>query len=295
MSCPAPLFFRAVMLTNRDDRKHLVERIIVRLHQALPLVQDGTRHSYRHYPIIHYWLGRFHTELVNYDRSNYHLKLAKSAGYNRLECCFYLGQGCIEQELFDWAEHYLREALHGAFQDWKQDCKNDSGSRTSLLSWARKRDQSALPASLGTVYLILYTCLLLALVFAERGRDKARAQRWLRFVGRHRDFLRRPTNAAQWDDQHRLESKRRDIEACYEDYRGWVYYLDGHPSKARNHIEAAVKLNANAEWLYHLARVCLALAATNDSPGTDWLERARECCARARIVDFRGAFTRTPH
>jgi hypothetical protein len=99
----------------------------------------------------------------------------------------------------------------------------------------------------------LYTCLLLALVFAERGRDKARAQHWLRFVGRHRVFLRRPTKAAQWDDQHRLEAERRDIEACYEDYRGWVYYLDGHPSKARHHIEAAVKLNANAEWLYHLA------------------------------------------
>jgi hypothetical protein len=128
--------------------------------------------------------------------------------------------------------------------------------------------------------------------FRAHGRDKARAQRWLRFVGGHRDFLRRPTSAAQWDDQRSLEKQRRDIEACYEVYRGWIYYLDGHPSKARDHIEAAVKLNANAEWFYHLARVCLALAATSEIPGTDWLERTRECCARARIVDLRGAFAR---
>ena len=122
-------------------------------------------------------------------------------------------------------------------------------------------------------------CLQLALVAAERGRDVARARRKLGFVHRHLKFLGKPQPTAERDELRDFEDRRLQIAARYEDYLGWIYHLDNQPRQAREHLEASVKKRANSENFYHLARVYLDQSA---------MDRAEECCRRARAADMRG-------
>jgi hypothetical protein len=131
-------------------------------------------------------------------------------------------------------------------------------------------------------YFLLRVCLSLALVAAERGRDVARARRKLGFVERHMKFLGKPQPTAKRDELDDFENRRLEIAARYEDYLGWVCHLDNQPRQACEHLEASVKKRADSENLYHLARVYLDQSA---------MDRAEECCRRARAADMRGVYS----
>lgn len=296
--------------------------MIKTFNQAVDLANNDSERGF-----LHFWLGRFHGELKEYDSSAQHYEIAKALSTCRAESCLYLGWEGIEQELYDRAESHLRDALQEIFQSRRAAREQDKRDKPAEVKvppsyWVRiDQAESNLRGTLWQIfelrqaareqdkpsgkgpkspanwwraplegfsedkippgYFLLNICLLLALVFAERGRDIKAAKRRLGFVDQHMHILGEPPPLAPRDERVRYERRRQEIKARYEDYLGWVYHLDGEPKQAREHIEASVQMRENPESLCHLARVYL------DSGKND---RALECCDRARTVDFRGVF-----
>jgi tetratricopeptide (TPR) repeat protein len=263
---------RGAALTNRADRRSEFRKVIETFDQVIFLAESNVDRGW-----LHFWLGRFHGDLMEYDASAKHYQMAKALGAFPIECNLYLGWEDIEQELFDDAEGHLRDTVREIFQ-LRQAAR---GGAMSLTDWLRT-PQSSADGSVPPGYFLLNVCLLLALIFAERGHDIARAKRKLRFVDRHRSFLGQPSQTAGPEEDGPFEKRRREIAARYEDYVGWICHLDDNPRMACEHLESSVKIRANPETLYHLARMHLDHAR---------MDRALEYCDQARTADIRGVFS----
>lgn len=270
---------RGAALTKREDRESEFRKVIKTFDQAVDLANTDN------YPGgLHFWLGRFHGDLKEYDSSAKHYEMAKALKTYPVECRLYLGWEGIEQELFDKSESHLRDALSEIFQSRRaareQDKRSGKPPKSPADLW-RMPLEGFSEGKIPPGYFLLNICLLLALVFTERGRDIKRAKRWLGFVDQHMHILGEPPPLAERDERVRYEVRSREIKARYKDYLGWVCHLDGDARQAREHIEASVKMRENPESLSHLARVYL------DSGEMD---RALEYCDRARTADIRGVF-----
>jgi tetratricopeptide (TPR) repeat protein len=262
-------------LTNREHRSSEFRKVIEIFRQAVYLAEtDSDRGE------LHYWLARFHGDLMEYDLSAKHYTMAKAMGAFPFECYWYLGLDNIEQELFDRAEGHLRDALHEIFIAMRAE--RQGATPISLKDWWQRPRLCADGSKVPPGYFLLNICLQLALVVAERGRDVARARRLLRYVDRHLHFLGEPLPTAEYDERRPFEDRQREIKARYEEHLGWVYHLDNQPRQAREHLEVSLRIGANLDSLYHLARVYLDQGA---------MDRARDCCARAMAADFRGLYS----
>jgi tetratricopeptide (TPR) repeat protein len=270
---------RGAALTNREDRRSEFRKVIKTFDQAVYLAKEDSDRGR-----LHFWLGRFHGELMEYDSSAKHFEMAKALRAFPVECRLYLGWEHIEQEFYDQAERHLRDALQEIFKS--SEHKKEQGKlqraplKESPSDWWRTAGEFS-EGRLPPGYFLLKIYLFLALVFAERGCDVARAKPLLGFVDQHMHFLGEPPPLAERDDRRRYEERRLEIAALYKDYLGWVCHLDGTPRQAREHIETSVKMHEDPESLYHLARVYLESGEK---------DRALKYCDRARTVDIRGAF-----
>ncbi len=265
-------FTRGEELTNREDQRSEYRNGIRTLGQAIDLVEDDT-----HRARLHFWSAAFHSHLMEYNSAKKQYQMARALGHFPSECYLYLGENDIEQELFESAERHLRDALREILKVKRTALPK--ARPDSSTNWWRTPQKSANGNDVPPGYFLLMVCLQLALVAAERGRDVARARRKLGFVHRHLKFLGKPQPTAERDELRDFEDRRLEIAARYEDYLGWMYHLDNQPRQAREHLEASVKKRADSENLYHLARVYLDQSA---------MDRAEECCRRARAADMRG-------
>jgi len=266
-------WWRGGALTRRADRSAELRQVIETFLRALDLTRDQKRLGW-----LHFWLGRFHGDLGDYDRAARHYVAARALDAFAVECRWYLGWIALEQELFDRAETHLRDALTEVSRQWRSDRRR--APTTGLKAWLKAPWGEAFSepeAPRG--YVVLYICLFMARIFAERGGDLARATRWLDFVGRRVALLGDPPSDR--DKRPRFQERRREIMALREDYRGWVQHLDGKPREARRRLEASLRIRETPESLCRLARVHLAAGET---------DRAQACCAQARTVDARGVF-----
>jgi tetratricopeptide (TPR) repeat protein len=269
------LFRRGEELTNLEDQRSEWRNGIKTLGQAIDLTEDD-----KHRAQLHFWSAAFHGHLMEYDCAKKQYQVARALGHFPSECYLYLGENDIEQELFESAERHLRDALREILK--VKRIALPKARPDSSTNWWRTPQKSANGSDVPPGYFLLRVCLLLALVAAERGRDVARARRKLGFVHRHMKFLGKPQPTAERDELRDFEERRLEIAARYEDYLGWVYHLDNQPRQAREHLEASVKKSANSENLYHLAWVYLDQSA---------MDRAEDCCRRARAADMRGVYS----
>jgi tetratricopeptide (TPR) repeat protein len=266
---------RGAGMANRDDRSKEFGKVIGVFKDAVLLPEKDDDPG-----DLHYWLGRFHGELREYDSSVMHYQMARALGAFPIECRLYLGWVHLEQDLLEPAEKHLRDALYEISQAREEIAGRYAECLRDRREWLRRPRDSA-EGKVPPGYFLLNVCLLLALVLADRGRDIARANRKLGFVKRHWCFLGEPAPRAGRDERVGFEARRRELKARYEDYLGWVCHLDSKPKQALEHLEASVKMRANPESLWHLARVYLDQGK---------MDRARECCNQARTADIRGVF-----
>jgi hypothetical protein len=119
----------------------------------------------------------------------------------------------------------------------------------------------------------------LIIVYLERGRDVKRAKRALALARLH--LVRRS------------KSHRRQAEATYDYYDGWISYQQGHIKAAYEKLEQSLRQWQAPKMHYRLGIVCLARAQapkTSAAQKAHWLGRARDHCASALAIDLRGAF-----
>jgi tetratricopeptide (TPR) repeat protein len=261
---------RGLELTKLEDRRAELAKGIKTFSQAIDLAEDD---KYR--AQLHFWSAQFHGYLMEYDSAKKQYQMARALGHFPSECYLGLGQNDVEQELFESADRHLRYALQEILQAKRTALPK--ARPESSTNWWRRPQTSADSRNVPPGYFLLRVCLLLALVAAERAGDVARARRKLGFVGRHMKFLGEPPPTASDFEERYLE-----IAARYEDYLGWVCRLDNQPRQAREHLEASVKRRSDSENLYHLARVYLEQSA---------IDRAEECCRRARAADVWGVYS----
>jgi uncharacterized protein HemY len=117
----------------------------------------------------------------------------------------------------------------------------------------------------------------MAIVIAERYHNFKLAERVLRIVERDMSVLGDATHNTHM--VVRLHEKRKELQAIYNSYLGWICYRDGAQRKAREYLEKSLKIREMPETLCHLAWVDI---------GQDRIESARENCRQARRSDIRG-------
>ena len=269
------LFARGEELTNREDRRSEWRKGIETLGQAIDLAEDVSARGE-----LHFWSARAHGALMEYDSAKKRYQMARALGHFPSECYLCLGENDIQQDLFEWAERHLRDALQEILK--AKRAALPKARPDSSTNWWRTPQKSANGSDVPPGYFLLRVCLLLALVVAERGRDVARARRKLGFVHRHLKFLGKPQPTAERDELRDFENRRLEIAARYEDYLGWICHLDNQPRQAREHVEASVKMRAEPENLHHLARIYLDQSL---------MDRAQDCCRRAREADIEGVYS----
>jgi tetratricopeptide (TPR) repeat protein len=268
-------FARGEDLTNYEDQRPERRNAVKFFGQAIDLAEDEKLRAE-----LHFRIAGCHTDLTEYGPAKKQYQMARALGHFPSECYLYLGENDVEQELFDSAERHFRDALQEILKAKRTALPK--ARLDSSTNWWRTPQKSAYGSDVPPGYFLLRVCLHLALVAAERDSDVAGARRKLGFVDRHLKFLGKPQPTAERDELRGFEDRRLEIETRYEDYLGWVCHLDSQPRQAREHLEASVKKRADSENLYRLARVCLNQSA---------IDRAENCCRRARASDMRGAYS----
>jgi tetratricopeptide (TPR) repeat protein len=263
---------RGTGLGDRAQRRAEFRKTIDTLSQAISLTKNDADLGQ-----LHYWLGRFHGDLTEYDQAASHYAIAVGLGAFPIEANLYGAWEELEQGLFGRAESHLRIAIRNVIQLRRSEYR---GFRGRWSEWLR----TPIMASEGLAtpgYFLLLALLLLSMVSAGRAGDLTWARRYLRFVERHRDLLGRLPPGADRDAIAQFEQLGRYFNAVYEDYRGWVCHLDGQTKAARKHLEAATRMWDRAEALCHLAEVYLHEAEP---------DRALDCCLRAQKADQRSVY-----
>jgi len=274
---------RGALSANRADRRSEFHKVIRTFTEAIEFAKDDNKRGW-----LHFWLGQFHDDVLEYESAAEHFAMAKALGAFSIECSLWLAILCIKQDSFSLAEAHLREAFAKIVEAGRQARKASSagrrrrgGSAKLIVEWLQAPGYFS-ERLIPTGYFLLTINLYLAQVFAEGGRDIARARRRLRFVERHRNLLGARPKKADSDTYRAFVDQWRDIAARYEDFLGWVDFLDDRPRQARTHIETAIKIRVDPMSLCHLARVHLDHGAT---------DQALDCCERARAADISGTWS----
>jgi hypothetical protein len=79
---------RGAALTNREDRWSEFRKVIKTFDQAVSLAEEDSDRGR-----LHFWLGRFHGELMEYDSSAKHFEMAKALRAFPVECSPVSGNG----------------------------------------------------------------------------------------------------------------------------------------------------------------------------------------------------------
>jgi tetratricopeptide (TPR) repeat protein len=151
LECIASIYWnRGVALTRCEDRRSEFRKVIRTYEQAVRLAEKDSDRGR-----LHFWLGRFHHDLMDYDESAKHYEMAKALGTYPLECCTYLGSMHIEMDSFEQAERHLRAALREVLQSRRRAGRD--AHTMSLRDWCRtSREFSDGPLLPGYFLLIVY-------------------------------------------------------------------------------------------------------------------------------------------
>jgi tetratricopeptide (TPR) repeat protein len=168
----------------------------------------------------------------------------------------------IDPQAFDDAERVLRSVLATLSRRLRQRAERN---RVDAVA-----DAEPLQKLLAQGYL------LLARIYAERGGDLARAEGCADRARRH------IARVSPFD--------RREVEAFHRDTIAWIRYRGGREEEALAAAEQAVRLSGDAEYHYHLAEICFAMARRRLPERAAWLRRAEESGAQATASDLRGLY-----
>lgn len=256
---------RGVLIRCSEERRKVFTRVIEIFDQTLELSEEWeTRAS------THYWLGRFHADLRNYDQAFYHFNVAKSMGFKPLETRVQLGLTYTEAKAFDDAEDTFREALVEV-----ERYKKGGGERSKYLNDTEDKPVEDL---LGMTYVGL------AMTFAERRVNLKEA---LGLVERASELI------AQAEQSSREEYQP---ESYQHECLGLIYLHDDAVDKAIEEFEKAIAVRVGGLFddggvYYHLALAYMAQAQSKSADSAQSLTRVRERCVDASRASVRDVYS----
>ncbi|HYI96506.1 MAG TPA: hypothetical protein VEX68_23390, partial [Bryobacteraceae bacterium] len=231
-----------------------------------PMTEGGSKKNIEQRALVHYWLGRFYTELNSYDDALSHLKISLALGFKPLETRVALGDAYLAYCLNNEAEDFFAAALRTA-----RTLRRSVG-RVDRPADANGEDQPI-------AQWLVYSHTGLATSFADRSIRLQNARRHVHYAARYL--------------KHVGKSEQVMLLALERDIRGWVQLRtdplgNQHITEAITELQCSLALRADPQTHYHLAEAYLAHALAHPLARASSLSKARENSVLARQLDFRG-------
>lgn len=260
---------RGVALRSPRERREAFQRVIEFFNHALEMMEsssldkDNPAKQMEDRGSVHYWLGQFHRELLDYDKAIAHLKIAQATGFKPLESRVHLGWTYVKAKAYDEAERTFRDAVAEARELRRKGHSFDEHA-------PQPGEEIPINELLGQAFLYW------AFSYADRG---IRLERARRLNGYAAQFIPRD------------KSRRQQYQAALHDCRGWICFRAEEVDKAIKELEQARTSATDAGACYRLARAYMARAQTDAiRRRTRWLAKARDACTHAREADLRGEY-----
>lgn len=257
---------QGVALRDPAERRKAFRRVIevfaraLKILQSINLDQQNLRGQFNRYGYVHYWIGRFHRELLEFDQAVAHLQAAKNMGYKPLESTVYLGWAHMEVKNYDAAETSFREARSRVRTQQKQ------GRQLSEVD-------SGLGEEMPLNELLIMTYFLWSFSYSDRGARPKKAEALARRARRLIPQLE--------------ASKAQAQEANYFGCLGYAQLRMGHFDEAARTLECSVALGIDAGNYIHLAEAYYEQAVRDKALRDSCVAKALKCCVLARDLDLR--------
>jgi len=255
---------RGALLRSPEDRWKAYSRVIEIFENALEFLEDTDAIKW-----IHFWLGRFHADLRNYDQATRHFNISKNMEYKPLETRVQMGFNYAEAKAYDEAEDSFQEAI---------DLVTKSKKHATKL-WERFDGTEEYPAG----DLLALAQIELASTLATR---KIRLDRCLELANSAGPLI---------DKADKWTLEEYPLAASQHECLGLIYLNQDKIDDAVHEFEESIRVRTNGAFddggvYFHLARAYMARAKQSRYDAAQWLSRARECCDYARDASVRGVY-----
>ena len=261
---------RAMEMNSRDFRCEALKQAIQFFKTAQELYESGLPGKHENLGEVHYWLGSFYREMLQYDKAIFHHKVAGSMGFRPLEARTSLAWTYLEAGLCAEAESLFEEVYKAA--------------RHELSALKDPREgRSAGPGEAMPIHEVLTRIHLgRALLYADQGTRLQRAEELVHSAFRCTRFVR--------------SYKCKELRArCFE-CLAWIYLqrqqleegTEAELKRAFRFLGGALHFFARAEAHWLLAQVHWSRSALPSCQQAQELARARDACERSRASDLRG-------
>ena len=261
---------RGVFLRDVSERKKAFRSVIdvyaqaIRIMESMDLKDAELDAQIIDRGSVHYWTGRFHLELLEYDQAVAHLQIARNMAYMPLESIVCLGQTHTEARNYDDAERSFREAVRRVRDQRKQGKQY-------------KESDSGLGEETPLNELLIENYLLWSFSYSDRRTNLRRAEQLARKAARLIRTLD-PSKALQY-------------ESTYFDYLAYAKLRTGRVQEAIADFQQSLALGTGAGCCFRLAEAYSELAVTDATLRNSYISKALEYCERARDADLREKYS----
>ena len=226
------------------------------------LPSDSTQHDkfLKNLSQLHYWLGQFHIELMDYDKAIQHYKIAEAMDFEPLKCQLAQAYCLLEAKLFDDAEDILIKITEKACEQIKQ---MDS-THKNIMNKEKEQETNS---------IMLESLLCRALIFSERCVNLKKAKKLARC-------------AKHYIKKSKISNRTRHLGAYYECI-GWILFREEKMDAAIKYLEKSVEIRMDASAYYRLAQVYIRKSKIDLSDRSKWLKKARNACSLTQAIDLR--------
>jgi len=248
---------RAFNCHEPTARRLALSQVIALLSQTLDTV-FGTKDI----GSLHFWLGRFHRELLQYDLAIQHLVTARLMRWKPIETKINLGAVYIQAKVYRKAEETFAEA---------------AAELRNRLRSAKTDGEDTAPDTMSKDELLARIYLGWAESYAERGANLERA----RVLARH----------ASWPISQLTEKGTHDALQAYQHYcLGLIYLQNDDAEAAIEELRKSDAIEGVCCSYFRLSQGYLACARTSPDAADKALAKARQHMTDARKADLRGEY-----
>jgi tetratricopeptide (TPR) repeat protein len=219
---------------------------------------------------VQFWLGFGQFNLGVFEKAAYHFTVAMRLRYRPLTAQVFLCRIHYYRGAYNYADESLRAVVSETRRLSRLHSPAPGGKKVRSLPEEMEEETPVNDT-------LLMAALWRSLVYAERGMDLRRA--------------RRMTRRARWRLQYCLPAVRAQYLAACLACEGWIAHLGGDSNGAIGLLTESVRLTADPDTFWRLARICLELAEEQTATRHDWQRKLANYCREARAADMWGRYT----
>ena len=258
---------RGILLRGKE-RWRVFKRVVEIFDNALNTSDDSENVGF-----IHFWLGRFHADLKNYDEATYHFNVCKLMEYKPMETRVQMGFNYAESKAYDEAEDSYQDAI---------DLVKTSGKHGKALHETFDSSEE-----FPTNDLLAVAKIELATILAIR---QSRLDKALQLVDEAASLTEKASK--ETENEYYLTASRHE---CL----GLIYLAEGEDkvTRAIDEFRKAIERRAigagafdDGGVYYHLARAYVTKAKQDTTESTKLLTLAKDNCTYARNASVRAVY-----